>query len=406
MLVSLILSVVLWGCTSIENSTIFDSQPINSSFEKMTTRTFPDFSIQMPSPRDLSLAPSPVITSVQPAHPGPTPQLPPGQSPKKPYAFIRVTSPSAYYGQIYYSSGESTPSLILSSGHTVTPSGEWVFFIQPPGANPPGPARYNTVTHSIEYLDTSMVDPLCNYLVPADDGNAYIYGEMNISGANALQGWTHIVIDGVKVFSIFGSYFFPTISSDASTAGWCYDSNPSLFGDRDAYIMDIESEAITKIHNCTSSQEAQWISLTEHGKSAAFSVAINGSDGIHDQEIWAWHNGRTIKIPTGDYRWCERTMYSTRGKYIVFHGNKDPYLYSGYAVLCSLEGTQPAYELTTYDQSIQKIWPDVDDNGYVIYGNGVGLWSHYIPSCTHVEQGELGTIIDPGAISRDFKFEN
>jgi len=63
--------------------------------------------------------------------------------------------------------------------------------------------------------------------------------------------------------------------------------------------------------------------------------------------------------------------------------------------------------ITDWDPSRQRIWADISDNGYVVYGEGVSLWSHHIPTVGSIYQpGETATIIDPGNIARDFSFDS
>ncbi|MCD6216740.1 hypothetical protein J7L05_02630 [bacterium] len=402
--IAVLLVFLLCGCSSGRNGVLPEK---SSQFDLRTQeidRAFPDFAVY-PSEgfRMINWNPmaNPANDAVLPKKPYPF--LPPVR-PLVQYAFVKANSPTSAFGKIYYSSGSILPEVIWENGHSPTPSGDWVYFIQPPGASPPGPARWNTVSETVEYLDTSMVDPPCNYLVPADGGNAYIYAAIGFDPP--LQGSIHIVKNGETVWSDYGSYLFPTLSSDASTAAWCYSANPLSFGSRHPFVMDIETTALTQLHTCSSDEESQYVCLSADGSIAGFTVAINGPDGLHDQEAWRWQNGVSFKIDIGEYRWCEGMSISPEGKYQVFPSNKDPYEYAGYAVMCVFDGAVVAFEVTPWDSAIQDIWADVDGRGNIVFGHGVGYWSHYIPSRTHVNTGDIETIIDPGGISRDFKFNN
>lgn len=397
------------GCSSVDTPTHRDASENPSIADTTVIRNLTDLAVQpslaqrmlttKPPPIDGGSALKDFAHSIAP--------VPNQQSMMAPYAFTRTTSPSTSFGEIYYGDGRSLPQKIWNYGHSPVPSGDWVFFIQPPGASPAGPARYNVTTGVIEYLDTTMVDPPCNYLIPADNGNAYIYGAINIQPPYTLQGWTHIVKNGETVWSDFGSYLFPTLSSDGSTAAWCYDPNPNSFGNRHPYIFDIDSQSATRLFVSDSYREAQFITLDQTGNNAAFTVAVLGSSGgLWDQEVWRWNGQNSVKIDVGDFRWCERTGFSNNGKYLVWHANGDPYNDSGYAVMGAFTGNDSGFEITPYNPQIQKLWPDIDDRGNVIYGDGVRTWAHYIPSRASIHNGEIGIIFDPAGISRDFRFAN
>jgi hypothetical protein len=415
LLIVLVTFSLLCGCSAgIGVVTPDDKVPQENSRDPQfvpAERVFPNFELKMGiDARDVQWKPSP-----RPALPSPLElerlhpvvwSNPDPMFPQTSYAFTKANSATTAIGKIYYSSGDELPYLIWDNGHSPTPSGDWVFFIQPPGANPPGPARWNSITNEVEYLDTTMVDPPCNALVPADNGNMYIYTAINVSPPDTLQGWIHIVQDGTKVWSSYGSYLFPTLSSDGSTAAWCMDLTPNTFGDRDPYVFNIQTAMSTKIFNCGSSEEAQYTALGRNGQIAGFTVAIYGPDGLHDQDVYRWQEGTSFQIDTGEYRWCERVAIADLGKYQTFCANKDPYVYAGYAVHCVRQGIWSSYEVTGWNQSIQDVWPDVSDDGYIIYGNGIGYWSHYIPSLAHADSGYLGAIIDPGGVCRDYSFKN
>lgn len=396
--------IFLCGCSSTGDSILPDKATLNDSGNQEINREFPDFAVESTEQFRLTnwnLKAVPANDIMLPK--APIPVTPPF-IPMAQYAFTRAENSSSSFGEIYFSSGRKLPEVVWTYGHSPTPSGDWVYFIQPPGASPPGPARWNTVTETVEYLDTEMVDPVCNYLVPADNGNAFIYGAIGFYPA--LQGWIHIVKNGETVWSDYGSYLFPTLCSDATTAAWCYDALPNSFGNRNPFVLDIETGTLTQLHTCTSDEESQYISLSSDGSIAGFTVAIYGHDGLHDQEAWRWQNGASFKIDVGEYRWCDGMSISATGEYQVFPANKDPYEFAGYTVMCALDGADEAYEVTVWNPAIQDIWADVDPTGNIIFGHGVSHWSHYIPSRTHVNSGNVDTIIDPGGVSRDFKYEN
>jgi len=68
---------------------------------------------------------------------------------------------------------------------------------------------------------------------------------------------------------------------------------------------------------------------------------------------------------------------------------------------CGCSSTNTGMALADKD-----LWAGVDNDGRIIFAHGVSYWSHYIPSCVHVNSANSMTITDPGGISRDFRFMN
>lgn len=362
-------------------------------------------------------------TAIPGSDPGPDTPYP--SNIQTPYAFVRSASATNPWGPVYYSSGPTRPT-ILFSGNCMnpTPSGNYVFCIRVDVISPTRttPIKIDVNSGVVTELASPRSDPSpWNYITAADEGNTYIYTALGRSGPEVLQGPLYIVKDGVQVYYTFGSYLFPNLSSDGTMASWCYDSSPLTTGDRDFYVFTIATQTAVKVYNVGNNSECESGDLTRSSDMAAWLVKINGVDGWRDSKVYRAVRGSTgvwgagIQVNASTYRWNDMPRWSNEispensvNVTLAWAGNQDAYLYAGYNIW-GISRIAPAVriELTTWDPNRQDIWPDVDINKMVIYGRGVGYWSHYIPTVASFrEPGQYTYIIDPGAISRDFSFAN
>jgi hypothetical protein len=353
----------------------------------------------------------------------PGPDVPPGPSNiVTPYAFIKAVGMNSY-GPVYYSPGTVVPTVIFS-GNCVTPvpAGNYVFCIRVDTTFTGGfpsrttPIKIDVNSGVITDLAASRDYPsLWNYLVPADNGNDYLYGAIAISGPEAMTGPLYIFNNGVQAYYAFGSYMQPTLSGDGALASWNYDSTPATSGNRDYYVFTVATQIAVKVHDVGNNSECESGDFAQiHGAmSTAWLVKINTpGDGWRDSNVFRAHKsgvwGVGVQVNDSAHRWNEPPRWSDVPKHLIWASNRDAYLYAGYSIWGAPYG-QPnlKMEITTWDPNRQDLWPDVDDEGIIIYGRGVGYWSHYIPSVTYFDSSaEYSYIIDPGGICRDYRFAN
>jgi hypothetical protein len=383
-------------------------------------RTWPTFALQ-----PTKTAEAPISRS------DPGPDTPPRPSDiKTPYAFVKAVGMNSY-GPVYYSPGVVVPTVIFS-GNCVAPvpSGNYVFCIRVDTTDLDGfptrttPIKIKTLRPNASIDPTSTITVLApprdypsmwNSLVPANAGRDYILGAISWAGEDIGTGPLYIVKDGVQVYSTFGSYLFPTISSDGTTASWCYKDN-FLFGDRDLYAFTIATQTTVKVYDVGSNAECENGDFTRSGvrKGIAWLMKINSAEGMRDSKVYRSDRGSTgvwgagIQVSDDAHRWNETPNWSPEPKYLVWASNLDAWTYTGYSVWGAFEGNpSQKVEITTWDPNQQDLWPDIDGDGIVVYGLGNESKNRYVPHVASIHKpGESRSIIDMQVISRDFSFAN
>ena len=335
---------------------------------------------------------------------------------EKPFVFVKNTAQwyGFFWGDIYYSEGETQePYKIFSSsfgGTSAAPDGDWIYFIRVDNAEIIGmdvvitstPVRLEIESGLIEELDQSRNDPPWNYIVPAKNGEMYLYAAINIEG---LQGDIRMVDNGNLVYSDYGSFLFPDLSDYGSTAIWTeyHDAWPA--GEVHVYLFDIATKDKTIIHQVPSSiyrgptdfefWESEYTHVNEDGTKAAFTVVyfdkVNG--GAYDNTPYQWDGSDSFTLPNETYRWCQGISISPGGQYVVWPSANfgDP---SGINIVRSyFDGVTSDIASWISSNNIIDPWLNVCDNAVVLYGDHAG-YMHYNPSYVKIFEGEPTTICD------------
>ena len=332
------------------------------------------------------------------------------QPPFKKYCFVTTPHPQKSWGDIYYGDEFNEPIYKFTDGMSPVICGDWIFAIYINSYDAyefpisTSIIRYNIKTDNIEILEQPKTDPCWNYIMPSMNGNMYICASINFS----LIGDIKIVHNGNTIFSENGSYLFPTLSSDGTTAGWCYDDTPNSYGNRHAQLYNIDLDTIQTIHTTNNETECQYINLSADGNTAVYTVVIAEWNGhgytCQDQELWQYKNKNNNKINILDYRWVESPQLSNDGNLIIFSANKDVFEYRGYNILCN-NGIE-TFEVIDYNVNKQYLWCDITNDGWIIWCKEIIDWSNYTLHCTNINGEDYGEIINLNNIIRDAKFIN
>ena len=338
-----------------------------------------------------------------------------------PYAFINGTVGNMSYGKIYYTKGltiQDIPELIYDgNGMSPVPSGNYVFFIRIDSTDIYGfptsttPVKMDLRTMAITDLaDTQSYPVMWNYLVPADNGSTYIYGAVDIGLINYLHGWTHIVKDDVEILKFYGSTLFPTLSSDGLKAAWCASPDAN-FGNRGAYVFDIETQTYQTTYPSIADQETGSICLNNDGRVVGFTITIRDDQGrLLEQQPWRWerqpgssaYHVHRLNLDNDDWHWCQDMSISKNGKYQVWSASNYLYSYWDYILQGSIEGAE-IIDLTGWSIGDRTLWPAVNNHSNIVYGR---KYSDYVPFRTDFYSRDHYAIFHPGNTSRDFEFEN